>query len=88
MVGADDYLRSLLDQAATEQAFLDGQRRQAQDALTNVSAAPLASAPSMSLMITNQQRAELRDREFSDESIRLMTPVEAHEHLGLSNLIV
>lgn len=83
MVEADNYLRALLSQAAIEESFLDG-LRQAQDALTTGTAAPLASAPSVSLMITNQQRAELRKRGFSDASIRLMTPAEAHGHLGLS----
>ena len=32
----------------------------------------------------NQQRAELRELGFSDDTVRLMTPAEAHEHLGLS----
>lgn len=83
MAEIDDYLRALLDQAATEQAFLDG-LRQTQDALRTGAAVTLASAPSVSLMITNQQRSELRGRGFSDASIRLMTPAEAHGHLGLS----
>ncbi|GJD30591.1 hypothetical protein PMNALOAF_1838 [Methylobacterium adhaesivum] len=83
MVEADNYIRALLSQAAIEESFLDG-LRQAQDAFTAGTTAPLASAHSVSLMITNQQRAELRERGFSDASIRLMTPAEAHGHLGLS----
>ncbi|CAO4194117.1 hypothetical protein LFADAHJC_LOCUS2469 [Methylorubrum extorquens] len=82
MVGTDDYLRTLLDQAAAEEAFLDG-LRQAEDARSNGVAAPLASASAVSLMITNRQRAVLRELGFSDEAVRLMTPAEAHAQLGL-----
>lgn len=83
MVGTDDYFRTLLDQAAAEEAFLDG-LRQPEDARPNGVAAPLAAVPSVSLMITNRQRAALRELGFSDEAVRLMTPAEAHGHLGLS----
>jgi hypothetical protein len=36
-----------------------------------------------SLMITRQQRALLRERGWSDEQIRDMTPADAHRHLGM-----
>ncbi|KQP58157.1 hypothetical protein ASG40_09855 [Methylobacterium sp. Leaf399] len=82
MVGTDDYLRTLLDQAAAEEAFLDC-LRQAEDARPNGVAVSLASTPLVSLMITNQQRAKLRELGFSEEAIRMMTPAEAHAQLGL-----
>jgi hypothetical protein len=41
---------------------------------------PLAG---FSLMITQRQKADLRDRGYSDEQIRDMTPNEAHRVLGL-----
>ncbi|TXN29108.1 hypothetical protein [Methylobacterium sp. WL19] len=83
MAGTDDYLRTLFGQAAVEEAFLDS-LRQAKD--VQPSGAAIAPAPLavLSLMITNQQRAELRELGFSDESIRMMTPAEAHDHLGLT----
>jgi hypothetical protein len=34
-------------------------------------------------MITRQQKADLRDRGYSDEQIRDMKPEEAHKALGL-----
>jgi hypothetical protein len=34
-------------------------------------------------MITQQQRADLRERGYSDEQIRDMKPEEAHKVLGL-----
>lgn len=37
----------------------------------------------VSLMITRQQKADLRDRGYSDEQIRDMKPEEAHKMLGL-----
>ena len=37
----------------------------------------------VSLMITNRQRARLRDIGFSENEIYAMTPTEAHAHLGL-----
>lgn len=36
-----------------------------------------------SLMITQRQKADLRERGYSDEQIRDMTPEEAHRALGL-----
>jgi hypothetical protein len=44
--------------------------------------APKPAAP-VSLMITNRQRALLRDIGFSEDDIYAMTPAEAHAHLGL-----
>ncbi|TXM63853.1 hypothetical protein FV226_27165 [Methylobacterium sp. WL12] len=83
MSEADDYLRAFLDQAAAEEAYL-GRLREANDAEPGVTLPRPASAPAVSLMITNQQRAELRALGFSDEAVRLMTPAEAHAQLGLS----
>ncbi len=37
----------------------------------------------VSLIITQAQRALLRERGYSDEAIRTMTPAEAHRHLGM-----
>jgi hypothetical protein len=37
----------------------------------------------VSLMITRAQRRDLRNRGYSDEEIRTMTPAEAHRNLGL-----
>jgi hypothetical protein len=44
------------------------------------SKAPFAG---VSLMITQRQKADLRERGYSDEQIRDMTPEEAHRVLGL-----
>jgi hypothetical protein len=45
-----------------------------------ISKVPLAG---FSLMITRRQRADLRERGYTDEQIRDMTPDEAHRVLGL-----
>jgi hypothetical protein len=42
-----------------------------------------ASQARVSLMITQQQKADLRERGYSDEQIRDMKPEEAHKVLGL-----
>ena len=81
MSGGDAYLRLLLDQAAAEEAFLDRLGGTDQPKPT---AAPAAASPTVSLMITNQQRARLRELGFSEEAIRLMTPAEAHRQLDLT----
>ncbi|ABY29156.1 hypothetical protein [Methylorubrum extorquens] len=86
MAETDDYLRMLLNQAAAEEAFLDRVTR-AEDAKPNETATLPATSPAVPLMITNRQRAGLRDLGFSDEAIRQMTPAEAHEHLGLTKLV-
>ena len=83
MSGGDAYLRLLLDQAAAEAAFLDRLGR-ANDDETSGAAEPTSASPAVSLMITNQQRARLRELGYSDEAIRLMTPAEAHEQLELT----
>lgn len=82
MSGTNDYLRALLDQAAAEEAFLHRLRRAEVFAPSDV-AAPAASSPAVSLMITNKQRADLHELGFSDEAVRQMTPAEAHAQLGL-----
>jgi hypothetical protein len=48
-------------------------------------AEPTSKAPlvGFSLMITQRQKADLRERGYSDEQIRDMTPNEAHRVLGL-----
>jgi hypothetical protein len=68
MSGTNDNLRVLLDQAAAEEDFLHRLRR-AEVFLPSDVAAPAASFPAMSLMITKQQRAELRELGFSDEAV-------------------
>ncbi|WP_147813029.1 hypothetical protein [Methylobacterium sp. WL103] len=82
MSGTDDYLRALFNQAAEEKAYVD-RLRGANDAHSGGTETPPASAPAVSLMITNRQRRELHELGFSDEAVRLMTPAEAHGHLGL-----
>ena len=80
MSGGDTYLRLLLDQAAAEAAFLDRLGSAANDR-------PGGSVPptaAVSLMITNQQRARLRELGFSEDAIRQMTPAEAHQQLALT----
>jgi hypothetical protein len=83
MVGTDDDLRLLLNQAAAEEAFLD-RDGQAEGTELNASRTAPATSPAVSLMITNRQRAALRELGFSEESIRQMTPAEAHGKLGLA----
>lgn len=83
MVETDGYLRALLAQAATEEEFLC-RLHQASNRPVEVAGKEPAAPPAVFLMITHQQRVELRDRGFSVEAIRRMTPAEAHEHLGLS----
>ena len=43
-----------------------------------------ASDDGVSLIITMKQRVTLREQGFSDEEIRNMTPVQAHQHLGIN----
>jgi hypothetical protein len=83
MAGNDDDLRLLLNQAAAEEAFLD-RVGNAEDAELNATGTAPATSPVVSLMITNRQRAALRELGFSEESIRQMTPTEAHGKLGLA----
>ena len=45
----------------------------------------IAAQQPVSLIITQAQRAVLRERGYSDEAIRTMTPAEAHGHLGLTS---
>ena len=49
---------------------------------SNPEANEAANQP-VSLVITQAQRAGLRDRGYSDIAIHTMTPAEAHRHLGL-----
>lgn len=42
---------------------------------------PPAEAGTVAFMITKRQRAQLRDRGFSDDAVAAMTPAEAHQHL-------
>ncbi len=73
----------LLNQVVAEEALLDCVSR-TEDVEQNGAATGPATSPAVSLMITNRQRAALRDLGFSEESIRQMTPAEAHEKLGLA----
>jgi len=84
MAETDEYLRMLLNQAAEEEAFL-GRVSRTEDVEQSGTASGPATSPTVSLMITSRQRAELREPGFSDESIRRMSPAEAHEKLGLSS---
>ncbi len=83
MVGTDDSLRPLLNQAAAVEAFLD-RVGLTEDAELNATGTAPATSPAVSLMITNRQRAALRELGFSEEAIRQMTPAEAHGKLGLT----
>lgn len=83
MAGTDDSLRPLLNQAAAEEAFLD-RVGLTEDAELNATGTAPATSPAVSLMITNRQRAALRELGFSEEAIRQMTPAEAHGKLGLA----
>jgi hypothetical protein len=83
MAETDDYLRALLEQFAAEEEFLDS-FGQAKDVKLSGAATQPGSSPVVSLMITNQQRAQLRELGFSEETTRLMTPAEAHAQLGLA----
>lgn len=83
MAGTDDDLRLLLNQAAAEEAIFERVGR-AEDTELNATGTAPATSPAVSLMITNRQRAALRELGFSEESIRQMTPAEAHEKLGLA----
>ncbi|MEE7447432.1 hypothetical protein MRF4_06190 [Methylobacterium radiotolerans] len=83
MAGTDDSLRPLLNQAASEQAFLE-RVGLTEDAELNATGSAPATSPAVSLMITNRQRAALRELGFSEEAIRQMTPAEAHGKLGLA----
>lgn len=83
MAGTDDYLRLVLNLAAEEAAFLDPTGRP-EDAELNAMGIASVTSPAVSLMITNRQRAALRELGFSEDSIRRMTPAEAHGKLGLA----
>ncbi|SFF19586.1 hypothetical protein [Methylobacterium sp. 13MFTsu3.1M2] len=83
MAGTDDSLRPLLSQTAAEEAFLD-RVGLTEDAELNATGSAPATSPAVSLMITNRQRAALRELGFSEEAIRQMTPAEAHGKLGLA----
>ncbi|WP_131114362.1 hypothetical protein [Lichenihabitans psoromatis] len=44
---------------------------------------PAIEPAAVSLMITRQQRARLRELGWTDDQIREMTPDEAHRHLAV-----
>ena len=46
---------------------------------------PKPSSTGVSFLITHHQKAELRERGFTDDQIRTMTPEEAHRLLGLGD---
>ena len=85
MAGTDHNLRLLLSQATAEDAFFDRVGLADAAELDATGTAP-ATSPAVSLMITNRQRAALRELDFSEEAIRHMTPAGAHEKLGLTQL--
>ncbi|WP_158809323.1 hypothetical protein [Beijerinckia sp. L45] len=74
----DDLLRQLF-------AIADMRTPEASDATVGQTFDQPSMPPStpVSLMITNRQRAQLRDLGFSDDAIAEMRPAEAHRHLGL-----
>jgi hypothetical protein len=46
-------------------------------------AAPVSSSPQVSFFITHAQKAQLRDRGYTDEEIAQMKPAQAHKILGV-----
>jgi hypothetical protein len=83
MAQGDDDLLRFLDRDSADAVF---NKRVANATET----APLddekvRTSPAVSLMITNRQRADLHALGFSEETIRRMTPAEAHGHLGLDS---
>jgi hypothetical protein len=82
MVGGEDDLLRFLDRDAADAVFREHVARVTEAALLADDKVSTAS-PAVSLMITNRQRADLRALGFSKDTIRCMTPAEAHEHLGL-----
>ena len=48
-------------------------------------AARKPSSTAVSFLITHHQKAELRERGFTDDQIHTMTPEEAHRLLGLGD---
>ena len=68
--------RELLKAIQTSLALLEDEN--------DVEVAPVrAVAPQVSLMITQAQRAKLREMGHDDETISNMTPAEAHKTLGI-----
>jgi hypothetical protein len=64
-------------------AFSKGSKASAERLPESVQPASQAPRAWVSLMITRQQKAELRERGYSDEQIRDMKPGQAHRVLGL-----
>lgn len=73
----------------TEGRVMDDENRQPRVAANengNVqSLKPSEAAPGMPLLITRMQRAQLRGLGFSEDDIRVMTPLDAHRHLAEDN---
>jgi hypothetical protein len=82
MVEPNDSPKALLGQLAAEEVFFD-RLLEAEDGPPSGAAAAPSSSPVVSLMITGRQRDMLCKLGFSDESIRFMTPAEAHIQLGM-----
>jgi hypothetical protein len=51
--------------------------------LENATAAPPSSKAQVSFFITKAQKAQLREKGYSDDQIAQMKPAEAHRILGL-----
>lgn len=81
--GSYDSKRELMDD------YLDQLRRILESDLglkpIGLTKPPAGKGTSISLMITREQRAALRERGFTDDEIRSMTPAQAHAHLGISS---
>lgn len=77
--------RSLGGEADPSISKLSSQRSALLDDPPPESVQPTSKAPQawVSLMITQRQKADLRERGYSDEQIRQMKPEEAHKVLGL-----
>ncbi len=83
MAERDENLRKRLGQAATDDVSR-ARWETANDGKPHGPATGPALPPAVSLMITNRQRAALRELGFSEDAIRQMTPSEAHGKLGLA----
>lgn len=76
-----DLVRGTIAQTAGEESTIFGDLTTSGEPLT--ASAPWAAKTGVSLMITRQQKADLRERGYTDEQIRDMKPEEAHKVLGL-----
>ena len=81
--------RSRVGAMAMATAAIQSSRREDEPAdgipaFDNGSKSSKAGDPPVSLVITQAQRAVLRERGYSSEAIHAMTPAQAHRHLGVA----